>query len=80
VSGAAPRQATFIKEEIERLKVSGVLRAVEASRWVSRAFLVPKAEGSGWRLILDLREINAHCQTRKMKMETLRSLRLIAKP
>ena len=61
-------QATFLKEEIERLKVSGVLRAVEASRWVSRAFLVPKTEGSGWRLIVDLREINAQCQTRKMKM------------
>jgi hypothetical protein len=29
---------------------------------------------------VDLREINKACQTRKMKMETLRSLRLIAKP
>ena len=57
-----------------------MLRAVEYSRWVSRAFLVPKPAGSGWRLIVDLREINAHCQTRKMKRETMRSLRLIAKP
>ena len=29
---------------------------------------------------MDLREINKACQTRKMKTETLRSLRLIAKP
>ena len=29
---------------------------------------------------MDLSEINKVCQTRKMKMETLRSLRLIAKP
>jgi len=29
---------------------------------------------------VDLREINKHGHTRKMKMETLRSLRLIAKP
>ncbi len=29
---------------------------------------------------MDLREVNKHCQIRKMKMETLRSLRLIAKP
>ena len=29
---------------------------------------------------MDLREINKACQKRKMKMETLRSLRLIAKP
>jgi len=31
-------------------------------------------------LIVDLREVNKHCQTRKMKMETLLSLRLTAKP
>ena len=53
---------------------------MEYSRWVSHAFLVPKPAGSGWRLIVDLREINKACQTRKMKMETMRSLRLIAKP
>ena len=55
-------------------------KAVEHSRWVSRAFLVPKHAGAGWRLIMNLREIKKACQTRKMKMETLRSLRLIAKP
>jgi hypothetical protein len=53
---------------------------VEYAQWVSRAFLVPKLASSGRRLIVDLREINAHCQTRKMKMETPRSRRLIAKP
>jgi hypothetical protein len=53
---------------------------VEYSWWVSRAFFVPKLVGFGWRLIVDLREINVHCQTRKMEMENLRSLRLIAKP
>ena len=52
---------------------------MEYSRWVSRAFLVPKPFGSRWRLIVDLREINKACQTRKMKMGTLWSLRLIAK-
>jgi hypothetical protein len=29
---------------------------------------------------MDLREINKPCQTRKMKMKTLWSLRMIAKP
>ncbi len=29
---------------------------------------------------MDLREINKACQTRKMKMETMRFLQLIAKP
>jgi hypothetical protein len=54
--------------------------SVKYSRWVSRAFLVPKPAGTGWRLIVHLKEINKACQTRKMKMETLRSLRLIATP
>ena len=40
----------------------------------------PQTVGSGWRLIVNHREINAHCQTMKMKMKTLRPLRLIAKP
>ncbi len=53
---------------------------MEHSRWVSRAFLVPKLNNYVWRLIVDLQEVNKHCKTRKMKMETLRSLRLIAKP
>jgi len=53
---------------------------VEHLRWVSCAFLVPKPAGTGWRLVVDLREINKACHTRKIKMETLRSLRLIVKP
>ncbi len=59
--GLPRNQATFLHEEIERLKLSGVLRPVEYSRWVSRAFLVPKPNGSGWRLIVDLRAVNKHC-------------------
>jgi hypothetical protein len=41
---------------------------------------MPKPNNCGWCLIGDLREVNKHCKTRKMKMETLRSLRLISKP
>ena len=77
--GLPSDQASLLKEEIERLKVSGVLRTVEYLRWVSRASLVPKPTGTGWRLVVDLRKINAHCQTRKMKMETMHFLRLIPK-
>ncbi len=79
VAGCPATKQRFLQGEIERLTLAGVLRPVEYSRWVSRAFLVPKPVGSGWRLIVDLREINKACHTRKMKMETLRSLRLIAK-
>jgi hypothetical protein len=71
-------QGEFLTEEIARLKEKGVLRPVEDSRWVSRAFLEPKPVG--WRLVIDLRTINSYCQKRSMKMETLRHLRFIAKP
>jgi hypothetical protein len=57
-----------------------MFRPVEYARCVSRAFLVPKPTSSGWRLIIDLREIKSHCKTKKMKMETLRSLKLITRP
>ena len=40
--GLPSDQATFLKEEIERLKTFGILRPVEYSRCVSRAFLAPK--------------------------------------
>ena len=34
-----------------------------------------------WRLVIDLRTINKHyCQKRTIKVETLRNLRLVAKP
>jgi hypothetical protein len=62
-------QDTFLKEEIERLKEKGVLRPIESSRWVSRAFLEPKP--GGWRFVIDIRTINKHCKKRSMNMETL---------
>jgi hypothetical protein len=34
----------------------------------------------GWRLAIDLRTINKHCKKRSVEIETLRHLRLIAKP
>ena len=72
--------AFFFREEIERLTLSGVFRLIEQTRWVTRAILTPKASGPGWCLVVDFREINKACKTRKMKMEALRSLRLIVKP
>ena len=56
----------------------GVFRPVASSRWVSRAFLMPKP--GGWRLIIDLSAINKQCLKRSMQMETLRRLWYIAKP
>ena len=75
-----PDQAAFRDRETERLIERGVFRPARSSRWISRAFLVPKPTGGGWRLVIDLRTLNTYCQTKQMKMETLKHLRTIAKP
>ncbi len=54
-------QAVFLHEEIERLKLLGVLRPVKYSRWVCHSLLMDMPGGKGWRLIEDLREVNKHC-------------------
>ncbi len=41
---------------------------MEYSRWVSRAFFVPKPNNCGWRLIVNLREVNNHCNNLGMKV------------
>jgi hypothetical protein len=51
-------QDNFLKEEIVRLTEKGVLRPIEHSRRVSRAFLEPKT--GGWRLVIVLGAINKH--------------------
>ena len=71
-------QAAFRDAETARLVDLGVLTRAPSSRWISRAFLVPKS-GGGWRLVIDLRTLNTYCDTRQMKMETLKRLRTIAK-
>ena len=54
------------------------------SNWVSRAFLVPKPpkpDGSlCWRIVVDLRHLNQHCQKMGLKLETLKRLRYLARP
>ncbi|KAK3240781.1 hypothetical protein CYMTET_49399 [Cymbomonas tetramitiformis] len=47
---------------------------------VTRVFLVPKPKTSKWRLVMDLRQLNAHCMKSRYKMETLKKLRRLAKP
>ena len=76
-----PQRPSCVPQDINRqAHEKRYLRSVSSARWVPRAFLVPKPWGTGWRLIIDLRDINKHCKTQAMKMETLRCLHLIAKP
>lgn len=73
-------EENFIRPEIRRLLSVGALRRARApARHVSRAFLVPKPHGDGYRLVFDLRYLNGYVRDMRLSMETLKRLRLIAR-
>lgn len=75
-----PEQAEWLKPQLGKLLGLGALQeARHPARWVSRAFLVPKPNGAGWRLVFDLRYLNQFCRTMRLEMETLKRLRLLAR-
>lgn len=54
------------------------------SRFVSRAFLVPKPDKPDgtpcWRIVVDLRHLNLFCKKYSLKLETLKRLRYLGRP
>lgn len=79
MTDATPQQLEFMESELQRLQAEGAWRAVSASRYISRMFLVPKPGTNKWRLIVDLRYLNRFCIERAMKYETLKKLRNLTK-
>ena len=57
----------------------GALRPARRSSHVSRAFMVPKPDGTK-RLIVDLRPLNQHLAERRLRMAGLRDLSYAIKP
>eukprot|EP00854_Cymbomonas_tetramitiformis_P002409 gene2409-biopygen2328 len=77
---ASLQQQQWLDEEKHRLLENGAwARATKRSR-VSRAFLVPKPGTNKWRLVVDFRWLNQWCLKSKMRMETLKKPRRLAKP
>jgi hypothetical protein len=77
--GLSPEQLAFLGPEVNRLMaVGGLQRARSRARHVSRAFLVPKPGGAGFRLVFDLRYLNQFVKDMPLSMETLKRLRLLA--
>ena len=75
---SAEEQAWLEKEE-ERLVKIGVWRRVPYNRYVSKAFVIPKAgvDADGkrkFRMIIDLRPLNLHVKDFKTRFETLSRL------
>ena len=74
-----PTESAFIDKEVARCLATGAWEPATSSKFVSRAFLVPKP-GGGFRLVVDLRTVNAHCVDLPCRYETLKTLRRLARP
>ena len=74
-----PSQKLWWAEERARLMAAGAWEPATCSKYVSKAFLVPKPGGSSWRLVLDLRHLNSFCRAYGMRMETLKKLQRVMK-
>ena len=72
-------QTAWLDKEVARCLATGAWEPATSSRFVSRAFLVPKP-GGGFRLVVDLRTINEHCIELPCRYETLKALRRLARP
>ena len=53
----APQRAS-LEKDLQRLLDVGALEPGKCAKYVTRAFLVPKAGGK-WRLVIDLRHVNS---------------------
>ena len=73
-----PEQKAFMSVEADRLVAMGAWEDATDESYVSPMFLVPKKDG-GWRLVVDLRHVNKHCEEFKCAYETLKNLRHLAR-
>eukprot|EP00873_Tetraselmis_striata_P005729 jgi/Tetstr1/425993/TSEL_016342.t1 len=79
MEGATPDQLRFMNSELDRFP-SGAWEEGHCPLWVSRLFLAPKPGVNKWRIIIDLRPLNRHCEERDLRFETLTQLRHLARP
>ncbi|KAK3243856.1 hypothetical protein CYMTET_46510 [Cymbomonas tetramitiformis] len=79
---ATRQQQVWLDAEKERLLQNGAWTRATRRSHVSRAFLVPKPGlvMNQWRLVVDFRWLNQWCVKNRVKMETLKKLRRLAKP
>ncbi|KAK3248780.1 hypothetical protein CYMTET_41757 [Cymbomonas tetramitiformis] len=77
---ASLQQQAWLNAEKERLLENGAWTRAKKRSHVSRAFLVPKPGMNKWRLVVDFRWLNPWCVKNRVKMETLKKLRRLAKP
>ena len=64
-------QTSWLAAEKQRLFALGAWEPAQCQDYVSPCFLVPKKEAGQWRLVVDLRHVNAHCVPFPCRYETL---------
>ena len=74
-----PEQSAWLQTEVARCLGTGAWEPATSDQFVSRAFAVAKP-GGGFRLVVDLRTVNAHCIDLPCRYETLTTLRRLARP
>ncbi|KAK3265932.1 hypothetical protein CYMTET_25408 [Cymbomonas tetramitiformis] len=77
---ATRQQQIWLDAEKERLLQNRAWTRATRRSHVSRAFFVPKPGTNKWRLVVDFRWLNQWCVKNRVKMETLKKLRRLAKP
>ena len=77
----SPKEEKFLTEETEQLLKTGVIKesTYETGEFISPMFLVPKSSDS-YRLILNLKKLNAHMPYTHFKMETKNYILTIITP
>lgn len=76
-----PDARAFLLKELQRCLNTGAYEPATSTRYVTKAFLVPKPGCPGkWRLVLDFRHLNTFLKELSCKYETLKLLRDILEP
>ena len=71
-------QHSVLTTQLQHLLDVGALEPGRSSRYVTRAFLVPKPGGK-WRLVVDLRHLNSFLRKTTCRFETLKRLRTLVR-
>ena len=55
----SPVKRSAISDIVKEQQAQGVIERTDTGEWSSPAFLVPKPNGQGWRLVVDYRRVNS---------------------
>src|SRR3546814_5153009 len=69
----SPEQSMAIAEEIREMEAAGLIRKNNSATWANPVMALPKPNGRGWRLVVDLVQTNRRCQPRANSLPMIES-------